>query len=124
MDFSLIRQKITSLLMMKARFAMTGALATGLDYLVYLILVNRVFSPVISNLISYPCGVILNFALHRRFVFHMKGKPVRTFMFSILVSSGGLGLMPKAKQGIVVDESVQQILPMLPLPQNSPGVSP
>lgn len=92
MDFSLIRQKITSLLMMKARFAMTGALATGLDYLVYLILVNRVFSPVISNLISYPCGVILNFALHRRFVFHMKGKPVRTFMFSILVSSGGLGL--------------------------------
>ena len=33
-------------------------------------------------------------------------------------------VMPKAKQGIVVDESVQQILPMLPLPQNPPGVSP
>lgn len=33
-------------------------------------------------------------------------------------------VMPKANQGIVVDESVQQILPMLPLPQNPPGVSP
>ena len=32
-------------------------------------------------------------------------------------------VMPKAKQGIIVDESVQQILPMLPLPQNPPGVT-
>lgn len=31
-------------------------------------------------------------------------------------------VLPQAKQGIIVDESVQQILPMLPLPQSLPGV--
>ena len=32
-------------------------------------------------------------------------------------------VLPQAKQGIIVDESVQQILPMLPLPQSLPGVA-
>jgi len=91
-NYPVLRQKIANLLMMKARFAMTGAFATGVDYVIYLSLVNRVFSPVVSNLIAYPCGVLVNFVLHRRFVFHMKGKPARTFLFSILVSAGGMGL--------------------------------
>jgi putative flippase GtrA len=92
MDYPPLRQKIANLLIVKARFAMTGAFATGVDYIVYLLLVNRVFTPVISNLISYPCGVLVNFMLHRRFVFHMKGQPGRTFLFSVLVSVGGMGL--------------------------------
>ncbi len=77
---------------MKLRFAMTGAVATGVDYVVYIALVNRIFSPVVSNLISYPCGVVVNFMLHKRFVFHLEGRPARAFMLSILVSVGGLGL--------------------------------
>ncbi len=77
---------------MKLRFAMTGAIATAVDYSIYIALVNRVFSPVVSNLVSYPCGVLVNFMLHRRFVFKMQGKPARTFALSVLVSVGGLGL--------------------------------
>ncbi len=77
---------------MKLRFAMTGAVATGVDYLVYVALVGRVFPPVVSNLISFPCGVVVNFMLHRRFVFHMRGTPARTFALSVLVSLGGLAL--------------------------------
>lgn len=92
MNLRALWQKLWELFRMKLRFAMTGAVATGVDYVVYLALVNRVFAPAVSNLISYPCGVAVNFILHRRFVFHMKGKPTRVLALSALVSLGGLGL--------------------------------
>jgi putative flippase GtrA len=85
-------KKLWELFQLKLRFAMTGAVATGVDYVVYLALVNRIFTPVVSNLISYPCGVLVNFVLHRRFVFHLQGSTSRAFGLSVLVSAGGLGL--------------------------------
>lgn len=85
-------KKLWELFQLKLRFAMTGAVATGVDYVVYLALVNRIFAPVVSNLISYPCGVLVNFVLHRRFVFHLQGSTSRAFGLSVLVSAGGLGL--------------------------------
>ncbi|MBX2929401.1 MAG: GtrA family protein [Saprospiraceae bacterium] len=85
-------KKLWELFQLKLRFAMTGAVATGVDYVVYLALVNRIFVPVVSNLISYPCGVLVNFVLHRRFVFHLQGSTYRAFGLSVLVSAGGLGL--------------------------------
>jgi putative flippase GtrA len=85
-------QSLFQLLKVQLRFAMTGAFATGIDYVIYLTLVNRVFSPVISNLISYPCGALINFLLHRKFVFHMTGSTSATLALSFLVSLGGMGL--------------------------------
>lgn len=87
-----LRDKLWALLRMKMRFAMTGAIATGVDYVIYVALVDRVFSPVVSNLISYPCGVMVNFTLHKRFVFQVRGPAWRAFVLSVLVSVGGLGL--------------------------------
>ncbi|HRF39604.1 MAG TPA: GtrA family protein [Saprospiraceae bacterium] len=87
-----LRDKLWQLLRMKMRFATTGAIATGVDYVIYIALVDRVFSPVVSNLISYPCGVIVNFTLHRKFVFQVRGPAWRAFLLSVLVSVGGLGL--------------------------------
>ena len=77
---------------MKARFAMTGAVATTVDYVIYLVLVSRFFSPVVSNIISYSCGMVINFLLQKRFVFELRGSPYRAFLLSLMVSTGGMAL--------------------------------
>ena len=77
---------------MKAKFAMTGAVATTVDYVVYLGLVARCFSPVVSNIISYSCGMVINFLLQKRFVFVLQGSPYRAFGLSLGVSLGGMAL--------------------------------
>lgn len=92
MEIKDIQQKIKSLFLLKAKFAMTSAVATTLDYVVYLSLVNRVFSPAISNVISYSCGMVLNFILQKRFVFDLKRSVSKAFGLSMLVSLGGMGL--------------------------------
>jgi putative flippase GtrA len=85
-------ETLRSLLKLKARFAMSGAVATSVDYVLYLLLANRVFTPVLSNLISYSCSVVLNFLMQKRFVFSLQGSARRAFLLSVLVSLGGLGL--------------------------------
>ncbi len=71
---------------------MTGALATSVDYFLYLFLVNRIFPPVVANIVSYSCSVVINFLLQKRFVFQLKGSASRAFAGSMLVSLGGLAL--------------------------------
>lgn len=85
-------EKIRGLFRMKAKFAMTGAVATTVDYVVYLVLVARFFSPVVSNIISYSCGMVINFLLQKRFVFVLQGSPYRAFGLSLGVSLGGMAL--------------------------------
>ncbi|MCB0566321.1 MAG: GtrA family protein [Phaeodactylibacter sp.] len=85
-------EKIGNLFQLKARFAMTGAVATTVDYVIYLLLVGRFFSPVISNIISYSCGMVINFILQKRFVFALQGSAYRAFALSLIVSLGGMAL--------------------------------
>ena len=85
-------EKLWGLLRMKAKFAMTGAVATTVDYVVYLVLVSRFFSPVVSNIISYSCGMVINFLLQKRFVFVLQGSAYRAFALSLMVSLGGMAL--------------------------------
>ncbi len=86
------REKVWQLIRMKLRFAMTGAAATSVDYVLYLLLANRVFSPVVSNIISYSCGMVANFLMQKRFVFNLQGSARRAFLLSALVSLGGMTL--------------------------------
>lgn len=85
-------EKLRSLFQMKMKFAMTGAVATTVDYVVYLVLVSRFFSPVVSNIISYSCGMVINFLLQKRFVFALQGSAYRAFALSLMVSMGGMAL--------------------------------
>lgn len=93
-------EKIRGLLKMKARFAMSGAVATSVDYVLYLLLANRVFSPVVSNIISYSCGMVLNFMMQKRFVFSLQGSAKRAFLLSVLVSLGGMALSTSIIYGL------------------------
>ncbi|NRB61449.1 MAG: GtrA family protein [Saprospiraceae bacterium] len=81
---------LKKLIFLKARFAASGLVATSLDYILYMVLVTHVFSPVISNLISYSIAVIANFLMQKRFVFNLKGSARQAFILSVSASLIGL----------------------------------
>ena len=76
----------------KLPFAATGLVATGINYGVYLLLVDRYLPPGPATLIAYSSSVVLNFFLQRYFVFSLNRSLRSAFALSMLVSVGGLGL--------------------------------
>lgn len=86
------KKQIINLFALKLKFAMASVVATAVDYGIYLAIVNRFFSPVVSNIISSSCGMLINFALQRRFVFSLQRSALQAFIFSLLVSVGGIAL--------------------------------
>ena len=87
-----IWDKIKSLLILKTKFALSGLVATLVDYSVYLFLVYSFLNPAISNIISASCGMLINFLLQKKFVFILKRKALTVFQLSVLVSLGGIAL--------------------------------
>ncbi|PSR15305.1 MAG: hypothetical protein DA408_01185 [Bacteroidetes bacterium] len=84
------REKIILLFGQKARFAVGGALATGVDYLIYFQLFRQGVAPVIAQGVAYSVSVIVNFLFQKYFVFEMQRSSRSTFLLSMLVSVGGL----------------------------------
>ena len=74
----------------KLPFALTGLVATGINYGLYLVLVDRYLPPLPATLIAYSSSVVLNFFLQRYFVFELKRSLRSAFALSMLVSVGGL----------------------------------
>ena len=71
-------------------FALTGLVATGINYGLYLLLVNRYLPPLPATLIAYSSSVVLNFFLQRYFVFDLRRSLRSAFALSMAVSAGGL----------------------------------
>ncbi|MEQ8706216.1 MAG: GtrA family protein [Phaeodactylibacter sp.] len=87
------RETLAQLVKMKAKFAMSGAVATSVDFLLYLWLVDyQDWTPVPANIVSYSCAVVLNFMMQKRFVFQLQGSARRAFLLSVLVSIVGLSI--------------------------------
>jgi putative flippase GtrA len=84
------QQTLTDLFKLKFKFAMTSAIATALDYVLYMVLVTWFFAPVVSNIISYSISVVVNFSLQKRYIFTLERKVRTAFLLSVLVSVGGL----------------------------------
>ncbi len=74
----------------KLPFALTGLVATGINYGLYLLLVDRYLTPLPATVIAYSCSVVLNFFLQRYFVFELTRSLRSAFALSMLVSLGGL----------------------------------
>ena len=85
-----LKDQLEQLFRQKAKFAMTSGVATAVDYFIYLFLVGRFFSPVVSNVISYGIAMVLNFLLQKRFVFDLRRSSSRAFLLAMAVSMGGL----------------------------------
>jgi len=78
--------------MMKVKFAMSSSVATLVDYVLYQVLVRYLFSPVVSNLVSATVGMVINFFLQKKYIFELKRSVNITFIISLLVSVGGIGI--------------------------------
>jgi putative flippase GtrA len=74
----------------KLPFALTGLIATGINYGLYLLLVHRYLPPLPATLIAYSSSVVLNFFMQRYFVFELRRSLRSAFALSMLVSVGGL----------------------------------
>jgi len=77
---------------MKVKFAMSSSVATLVDYVLYQVLVRYLFSPVVSNLVSATVGMVINFFLQKKYIFELKRSVNITFIISLLVSVGGIGI--------------------------------
>jgi len=79
-------------MILKVKFASSSLVATLTDYGLYLTLVNNVFNPVVSNIISSGTGMIINFALQKKYIFQLNRRLVHAFLLSVGVSIGGIAL--------------------------------
>ena len=86
------KDNIVNLFMMKVKFAMSSSVATLVDYVLYQVLVRYLFSPVVSNLVSATVGMVINFFLQKKYIFELKRSVNITFIISLLVSVGGIGI--------------------------------
>ena len=85
-------QQVKNLLLLKVKYASASAIATSVDYGLYLLLVYAWLGEeqkTWANFIAYPIGVLVNFGLQKGYVFDMKRRLSTTFIFAMLVSAGG-----------------------------------
>lgn len=92
--------KLWNHFLLQTKFAISGLVATATDYILYLLLVHNLFSPVPSNVISYSTAMVINFMLQKKFVFSLQGSSFRTFIMSVMVSMGGLLLSTAIVHGL------------------------
>ena len=85
-------EKIWPFIREKIPFAVTGAIATGINGGVYLLLVDRFLPPGPATLLAYWSSVLLNFLMQRYFVFTLNRSLGSAFVLSMIVSVGGMGL--------------------------------
>lgn len=86
------RDSIISLIKLKLKFASSSAIATLVDYGLYLFLVNRIFAPTTSNIISAGTGMLINFFLQKTYVFDVQRKLSTAFVISLSTSLVGIGI--------------------------------
>lgn len=103
---SSLRKQITTLGTLLAKFAVTGAMASVVNYAVFNAMVYLVFAIdpsaslsaedqtriILATMIAYASGVAFNFLLHKRFIFKQKRSTRSTLILYILVSAGGMAL--------------------------------
>ena len=92
----------------KIPFALTGLVATGINYGMYLLLVDRYLPPIPATVIAYSSSVVLNFFLQRYFVFELRRSLRSAFALSMLVSVGGLLLDAALVWGLHFSEFLDQ----------------
>lgn len=73
------------------KFLTTSVVATGVDFLLYTVLLF-VFTPVVAHFCSATTGMIINFVLQRKFVFNVTRGLKTSLLLSILFSIGGIFL--------------------------------
>jgi putative flippase GtrA len=74
----------------KVKFAGASAVATSVDYGLYLLLLRYKIDPVLAHAISYSCGMVTNFTLQKQFIFELNRPISSAFLFSAGFAGGAL----------------------------------
>ena len=74
----------------KIPFAITGLIATSINWGLYVLLVDDYLPYMWATVVAYSSSVILNFFMQRYFVFELRRSVRSAFAWSMLVSLGGL----------------------------------
>ena len=85
-----VRKIIPPFILEKIPFLMSGIVATGINFGMYLLLVDRFLPPGPATMIAYSSSVLVNFVLQRYFVFKLRRSVQSAFALSMLVSAGGM----------------------------------
>ncbi len=81
------------LIRLKWKYAKAKLVSTGVDYGLYLLLVQQIGTePVLGGTIAYGVAVLVSFLMERYFVFDLQRKMAHAFVGAMLVSLGGLAL--------------------------------
>ncbi|MEM6379931.1 MAG: GtrA family protein [Bacteroidota bacterium] len=87
-----LKKKIKELILLKFKFGLSGLVATSINIGLFYVLHDRFLPLVPANIVAYSIAVVVNFMLHKRFVFEANGKVSDIFIRSMLVSLIGMGL--------------------------------
>lgn len=73
------------------KFFATSVVATGVDFLLYSLLITYI-SPAPANFCSASTGLVVNFLLQRAYVFNARNSLQKSFVLSVVFSLFGLVL--------------------------------
>jgi putative flippase GtrA len=74
----------------KLKFAISSVIATGIDHILFVVLVQIGFGSGLSNLFSQGSGMLVNFLLQKEFIFKLERKVWVAFPLSFFFSMIGL----------------------------------
>lgn len=100
------RERTSKFFILFGKFAITGAMASVVNFTVFNVLFYWGFSldeldrtsmefkrmSVMADMISYASGVLFNYVLHKRYIFEQKRSESATFILYLLVSAGGIAI--------------------------------
>ena len=86
------KSRLASFIVPKIKFGTTSAVATSVDYLVFFLVVHFTSKDyaTVAQVLAYPCGLITNFFLQKKFIFDLKRSAFTTFKMSVSFSLLGL----------------------------------
>lgn len=85
-------KSIQQLIKLKVQFGFASLLATGIDYTLFLLLVNLNINAVKAHYITASIGMLVNFIVQNQYVFIRERNLLPTFVLSLLVSIIGIYL--------------------------------
>ena len=88
----MLPNKLIDLFRLKLKFATSSAVATVVDYSIYLILIHFGLTPVKANLMSAGTGMVINFLLQKNYIFNLNRQLRTAMLISLLSSLVGISL--------------------------------
>jgi putative flippase GtrA len=82
--------QIKQLLLLKTKYATTSLVATVVEYILYSVFKYFDMGIKLAQVLSYACGILVNFFLQKKYVFQLNRSLINAFLMAMIVSLGGM----------------------------------